>query len=163
MSQPIAELEKLLTQLVAEHQQLLKSVDAHATAMRTMALADLAAAGSAIEQCRTRIVFLEGRRRLAIGQIVRLHKVPPTASLAEIAAIVPQYKLSLLKLRDQLKTLTTQIARKTNVSGKVAGALLGHLNTAVRLIAGAVKQANVYTKQGTPSTRQRIGVMEAVA
>ncbi|HEX8340646.1 MAG TPA: flagellar export chaperone FlgN [Tepidisphaeraceae bacterium] len=163
MSQPIAELEKVLTQLVAEHGQLLKCVDAHASAMRTMAVADLAAAGSAIEQSRTRIMFLEGRRRLAIAQIVRLHKVPPTASLAEIAAAAPQYKLSLLKLRDQLKALTTQIARKTNVSGKVAGALLGHLNTAVRLIAGAVKQANVYTKQGTPSTRQRIGVMEAVA
>jgi hypothetical protein len=163
LSQAIAELEKLLGQLVTEHGQLLKCVDAHGVAMRSLRTEDLIAAGSEIEKCRTRILFLEARRRMALQQITRLHKVPPTASLGEIADLVPQYKLSLLKLREQLRQLTGQIGRKTKISGAVAGALLGHLNTAVRLIAGAVQQANVYTKQGTPSARQRIGVIEAVA
>ena len=41
-------------------------------------------------------------------------------------------------------------------------ALLGHLNTVVRLIAGAVERAGVYTKTGAPQMSNRIGVMEAV-
>jgi hypothetical protein len=44
----------------------------------------------------------------------------------------------------------------------LAGAVLGHLNTVVRLIAGAVEQAGVYTKQGVPQVSARIGVIEAV-
>ena len=115
---PIAELEKLLTQLVAEHQTMLQCLDAHQAAMRQFRLDDLAIASSGIEQSRTRIAFLETRRRLTMQQVVRLHKVSPTAPLAEIANIVPQYKLSLLRLREQLKQLAGQIARKSTVSGK---------------------------------------------
>jgi hypothetical protein len=36
------------------------------------------------------------------------------------------------------------------------------LNTVVRLIAGAVEQAGVYTKTGSPKVSGRIGVLEAV-
>ena len=44
----------------------------------------------------------------------------------------------------------------------LAGAVLGHLNTVVRLIAGAVERAGIYTKSGVPQVSNRIGVMEAV-
>jgi hypothetical protein len=59
--------------------------------------------------------------------------------------------------------LAWKIAENTHVAGRVTGAFLGHLNTAVRLISGAVQHAGVYTKYGTPRVSQRIGVMEAVA
>ena len=163
LSIAIAELEKVLGQLVAEHATLLTRFQEHAAAMPALRLGDLAAAGQAIEASRTRIVFLESRRKLAIAQVVRLHKVSPTASLAELAELSPPHRLALLKHREQLRALVAQIARRGTISAKVAGAMLGHLNSAVRLIAGAVQQANVYTRHGTPGTRQRIGVMEAVA
>jgi hypothetical protein len=40
--------------------------------------------------------------------------------------------------------------------------VLGHLNTAMRLFAGAVGQSGTYTKNGVPRVSARIGVMEAV-
>lgn len=162
MSAPIAELEKLLTMLLAEHRTLLAAVTAHQDAMRSFRFDDLTGAQDAIEASRTRIVMAEARRRVTVQQIVRLHKLPATASLTQIAEVAPQHKQSLLKLRDELKLLAGQITRKTTVSSKVAGALLGHLNTVVRLVAGAVQQAAVYTKQGMPTVSARIGVMEAV-
>ena len=55
-----------------------------------------------------------------------------------------------------------QISNRVTVAGRLAGALLGHLNTAVRLIAGAVEQAGLYTRDGSPKVSGRIGVMEAV-
>ena len=76
---------------------------------------------------------------------------------------LPPAKASLLKRRDELKLVTGVISRKTVVSGKIAGALLGHLNTVVRLVAGAVQGAAVYTRQGTHKVNARIGGLEAVA
>jgi hypothetical protein len=55
-----------------------------------------------------------------------------------------------------------QISDRTHVAGRLASAVLGHLNTALRLFAGAVGQAGVYTKAGVPKVANRIGVMEAV-
>jgi hypothetical protein len=47
------------------------------------------------------------------------------------------------------------------VSARVAQSLLGHLNTAVRLLAGAVERGGgVYTKQGAPKLTRRIGSIE---
>ncbi|MBC7783354.1 MAG: flagellar export chaperone FlgN [Burkholderiales bacterium] len=162
MSAPIAELEKLLTRMLAEHRLLLVALEAHQSAMKTFRIDDLAEAAEAVEASRTQLVLHEARRRIVIQQIVRLHKIAPNASLAEIADASPPHRVNLLKIRDELRMITAQITRKTSVSAKVAGTLLGHLNTVVRLIAGAVQQAAVYTKQGMPPVTARIGVMEAV-
>ncbi len=160
---PTAELEKLLAQLVNEHRTLLNAVELHLEAMRTFKYEFLAQANETIEASRTRIVMLEARRRIVIQQLCRLNKLPANASLQQIAEVAtPQGKVALMKLRDELKVITGQVARKTNVSSRVATAMLGHLNTVVRLVAGAVQQAAVYTKQGMPTVAARIGVMEAV-
>ncbi len=163
MSVPIAELEKLLTLIVAEHRVLSDAVQAHQNAMRTFKVDQLATAQAALELSRTKLLGYEAKRRIVIQQIARLHKIPVTASLQQIADAAPQYRKNLLKLRDELKLITGQISRKTTISSKVAGAMLGHLNTVVRVVAGAVQQAAVYTKQGMPTVSARIGVMEAVA
>ena len=42
------------------------------------------------------------------------------------------------------------------------GAVLGHLNTIVRLISGSVSKAGIYNKRGVPRMTNRIGVIEAV-
>ncbi len=162
MSTTIVELEKVLQKMVLDHRNLLNQVQVHQEAMKKFKVEEMSATGEAIESIRKQILATESRRRALVQQVARLHKLPANASLSEIAGAVPQYKASLLKLRDELKFLTAQISRKTTVSSKVAGTLLGHLNTVVRLIAGAVQQAAVYTKQGMPPTNARIGVMEAV-
>ena len=55
-----------------------------------------------------------------------------------------------------------KVADRSFVANKVASAVLGHLNTIVRLLAGAVERAGVYTKHGVPKVSARIGAMEAV-
>jgi len=68
----------------------------------------------------------------------------------------------LLQLRDQLRAIMREIADRAVVAGRLAQAVLGHLNTAMRLFADAVGQAGTYTKYGVPRVSARIGVMEAV-
>ena len=162
MTAQITELEKILGQIIAEHRTLLAALELHLGSLRTLKFEGVQQAVTAIEQSRTRIVLHDAKRRLVMQQLTRLYKLPADASLSDVAAVLPQHKPSLMKLRDQLKQITASIANKTTVSSRVAGAMLGHLNTVVRLVAGAVQQASVYTRQGVPTVSGRIGMMEAV-
>ncbi|HEX8325836.1 MAG TPA: hypothetical protein VF595_18170 [Tepidisphaeraceae bacterium] len=162
MSPTIAELEKALAAQVAEHRILLAAVNAHLDAMRTFSLPDITAAADAVEASRGRAVHHEKRRLALMAQVVRTHKLQANVTLAEIAVAVPAHRMSLMRLRDELRELTADIAARTGVSAKVAAAMMGHLNTVVRLVAGAVKTAAVYTKQGQRTVANRVGVMEAV-
>ena len=159
----LLDLEAILQALITEHGKLLKHVEAYQAAMKAVDLKAMDAAGNLQEATRLRINGLESRRRLLTQQIARLLKIDGTPTLAQIAELQPARKAALLKLRDELKSVMTQIANRSHVAGKLAGAVLGHLNTVVRLLAGAVEHAGVYTKHGVPQVSARIGVMEAVA
>ena len=162
MLRQLADLESALQQLVAEHRKLLGLVEAQYAAMRATDLAALAAAAHGQESCRLRIAALEARRRGVVQVLARGSKIDGPVTIAKLAALFPQRRDALLQLRDELKAAAGAIATRTKVSAKVAGAVLGHLNTVVRLLAGAVERAGVYTKDGVPQVSRRIGVMEAV-
>ena len=81
---------------------------------------------------------------------------------AELADLHPPHRATLLALRDEIKSIAGQITSRTHVAARLSSAVLGHLNTVVRLLAGAVEKAGLYTKHGVPSVSSRIGVMEAV-
>lgn len=159
---PIADLESILTQQIAEHRKLLAFCDAQQTAMKAFDLKAMEEVTHLAEACRLRIATAENKRKALTTAIAKALRLPPDARLTQIADAVPQYKPSLLKLRAELKDVMEQIQKRTFIAGKVAGAVLGHLNTVVRLIAGAVEKAGLYTKQGVPKVSARIGVMEAV-
>ena len=162
MVRQLADLELALQQLVAEHRKLLASMDAQQAAMRVMDLNAMDVALNAQEASRLRISALETKRRTTVSLLTRGVKVEAPVTLTKVAALYPQRRDALLKLRDELKDVATTIAARTKVSGKVAGAVRGHLNTVVRLRAGAVERAGVYTKDGIPRVSGRIGIMEAV-
>jgi hypothetical protein len=79
-----------------------------------------------------------------------------------LAAVFPQRREPLFALRDALRDVMEKIQTKATIASRLAGAVLGHLNTAVRLLAGAVEHAGIYTKNGTPRVAARIGAIEAV-
>ena len=162
MVRQLADLETALQQLVAEHRKLLGFVEAQYAAMRVMDLAALGAAANAQEACRLRIATLETKRRAIVQLLARGTKIDGPVTVTKLAALFPQRRDALLQLRDELKTVATNISTRTKVAARVAGAVLGHLNTVVRLLAGSVERAGVYTKDGTPQVSRRIGVMEAV-
>ena len=162
MSRQVTELEGVLQLMIDEHRRMLATVIAQQAAMKTLKLDAMQDAMHRQESSRLRIANLDMRRRLLAQQIAKLSRVNGEMSLAQVATVYPQSGPKLLKLRDDLKALIKQIADRTHVAGRVAAAVLGHLNTAMRLFAGAVGQSGVYTKHGTPRVANRIGVMDAV-
>jgi hypothetical protein len=162
MSRLIFDLESVLQQLIVEHRKLLKHVEAHQNAMKTMALDEIDKAASQQEASRLRIGSLETMRRAVVLQITQQHKLSGEVTITRLAQLFPQRGEALVKLREELKKTIMQIQAKTHIAGRLAGAVLGHLNTVVRLIAGAVERAGIYTKAGVPQVSNRIGMMEAV-
>jgi hypothetical protein len=158
----IHDLEALLDQLIAEHRKLLGLVQQHASAMRSLDLQAMDSIARQQDACRMRIAGIENRRKSLIQQIMRQHRLPVEPTLSQVADLYPLAAAALLGKRDVLRTLATDVALRANVAGKLASTVLGHLNTAVRAIAGAVQQAGVYTRSGLPKVSGRIGAMEAV-
>lgn len=162
MSRQLVELEHILGLLVVEHRKLLEQVDAQQTAMRTMQTESMENIIALQESTRLRIATLDTKRRTLAIQIGKLVRLPGEPTLAQLSQAFPARAIALRHLRDDLRGLVEAIQSKTTVGARLAGAMLGHLNTAVRLIAGAVQQAGVYTKNGTPRVSARIGAIEAV-
>jgi len=163
MSRQVSELEGLLQQLVDEHQKLLVHVDNHQRAMKTFDLKAMDDVCRLQEAARIRIANLEAKRRNLVVTIARAHRMNQTPTLPDLATMYPANGPRLLALRDTLKATIAQLQTRTHVAGRLAGAVVGHLNTVVRLLAGAVERAGIYTKDGVPKVSNRIGVMEAVA
>lgn len=162
MSRQLLELENVLQLLVEEHKRLMTHVQAQQLAMKALALDAMQDAMHRQESSRMRITALDQRRRLLAQQLAKLARVSGELTIPQLAAAFPQSGPKLLALRTELKSLIQQIADRTHVAGRLASAVLGHLNTAMRLFAGAVGQAGTYTKHGVPKVTARIGVMEAV-
>jgi FlgN protein len=163
MSRQLVELETILTGLIAEHRELLVEVDRHETAMKKVDLEGMEKSRRIQEELRQRIAHLDSRRRAVVQQLAMTVKQPAaTMTISKLAELHPQSAPRLLKLRDELKDLATKISQRTRVGAKMASAVLGHLNTVVRLLAGAMQQAGIYTKKGMPKLAERIGAIEAV-
>lgn len=162
MSRLVCDLEPVLTGLVEEHRKLLALAEQHEQALRKLDLKAIEQFATEQEGIRLRIAMWENRRRAIVQQITRTLRLDPNTTLPKLAALHPPKRDVLLKLRDELKRLAAAVSARVQVAGRVAGAVLGHLNTAVRLLAGAVERAGVYTKQGTPHLSRRIGSIEAV-
>jgi hypothetical protein len=162
MSRQLAELETILIQLIAEHDKLLHALESHQAAMKTLNMKGMDETARLQETSRLKIMTLETRRKMMANQLAATLRLAGPPTLLKLAEAMPHDGNRLLELRDQLKEKIAQVSSRAHVAGRLAGAVLGHLNTAVRLVAGAVEQAGLYTKQGVPQVSARIGVLEAV-
>ncbi|HZZ43231.1 MAG TPA: flagellar export chaperone FlgN [Tepidisphaeraceae bacterium] len=163
MSRLPSELEAHLQQLILEHRKLLRFVESHQAAMRIMDLKAMDVSAGQQEACRLRIAGIENKRRMLVPILAKQANLSPgQTTVSALADAYPQRRKELLALRDELRQAIGEVAARTNVAGKLAGAVLGHLNTVVRIIAGAVEQAGVYTRQGTPRVAARLGIIDAV-
>src|SRR6267142_5877592 len=162
MQKEVAQLQLVLQQLIAEHEKLLVQLSNQQSAMKKLDLPAIDQLTGLQDATRMRIAALDGKRKTLVNQLAGMLKLTGATTLSRLAESLPQHKQPLLALREQLKAKVNEVATRSTVAGRVAGALLGHLNTVVRLLAGAVEQAGIYTKQGTPQVSARIGVIEAV-
>ena len=162
MSRQLAELEIVLAQLVAEHRGLLKQLTVQQAAMQAFNLDAIEAGVREQDAARRRIAALEVRRRGLTDQLAKLLRVPGKLTLARLADLHPPRRAELLRLRAELRQAIAETGARATIAGKLSAAVLGHLNTVVRLLAGAVEKAGVYTRTGAPQMSRRIGMMEAV-
>jgi hypothetical protein len=162
MSRHITDLHTVLAQLIVEHRRLLELLDAQHAAMKVFDLNVMADLMPRQEMARLRIIDLENKRRWLTRQIAAVHKLEGEPRLSQMAQMFPQHTAALLKSRDELRDVATQISRRSQTSGRLASAVLGHLNTVVRLLASAAQRAGLYTRRGIPRVGSRIGVMDAV-
>jgi len=162
MSRQVLELESILQLMLVEHRKLLKQVEAHAAAMKTLNVRAMEEAGHQQEAMRLRITALENQRRQIVAQLAKANQIQGGLTVSQVARLYPQNAPALLQLRGELKAVMTQVTNRLQIAGKIAGAVLGHLNTVVRLFAGAVEGAGLYTKRGVPKVASRIGAMNAV-
>ena len=162
MSRQVSELEEILIELIAEHQRLLKQLHAQQIAMSKKDLGEMEVLAKSQEASRRRVMSLEARRRNVIVQVSRAHNFRGEMKIQDVAGFYPQRSDVLMKHREMLKDLIEQVSNRAKIAGRLAGAIVGHLNTMVRLVAGAVEKAGLYTKDGVPSVSARVGVMEAM-
>jgi hypothetical protein len=162
MSRHISDLQVILMQLAAEHRKLFDQLEAQHAAMKKFELPLIADWITRSESTRLRINDLESRRRNLMRQITVSLKLPEEPRITRLAELFPAQAENLLKARTELRDLATRIARRTQNSSRLASAVLGHLNTVVRLLAGAAERAGLYNKQGIPRVVSRLGVMDAV-
>lgn len=162
MSRQVLELETILQQMLLEHRKLLKHVDAHAAAMKAFDVKAMDDAGNQQEAIRLRIAQMENRRQAVMVQLARIHRVETLPTMSDVVRFYPQQSAGLIRTRHELNAVIAQLKARMHVTGKVATAVLGHLNTVVRILAGAVAGAGLYTKQGVPKVAPRIGAMNAI-
>src|SRR6476660_3527261 len=124
MSRLVFDLESVLQQLIVEHRKLLKHLDAHQAAMKTLALDAMDVASNQQEASRLRIVTLENSRRAIVQQIAQQNKLGGDVTMTRLASIFPQRGPALMKLRDELKKTINQMQTRTHIAGRLAGAVL---------------------------------------
>jgi hypothetical protein len=158
----LAELETILQHLVTEHEKLVHQLDEQQSAMKKLDLRALEEISKLQEATRLRIASLEARRRATVSQLSPALKIQGPATLSKVIEASAANQPKLPDLRARLKDLMDQIATRSHIASRLAVAVLGHLNTMVRLLATAVDQPGVYTKHGAPQVTARIGVLEAI-
>lgn len=157
-----SELERIMRQLIETHRSLIGAMESHQTAMKAMDPKAMERAGQDQQSLRRRILLLERQRIAATAARGRQLRLDQPVTLTMLAQADPQRGQVLMKLRQELKSLVEEAARRSQIASRLAGAVLGHLNTALRFVGGAMSQAGVYTRGGSPRMAGRIGVIEAV-
>jgi hypothetical protein len=163
MSRQVLDLEAVLEQLIDEHRKLLAQVERQFDAVKNYQPREMVDIAALQDATRLRVLKLDSQRRVLTQQIARLYKIEGELTISKLMEMFPAEAPKLGRQRDELRQLMETIRSRTRICGRVASAVLGHLNTVVRLLAGAVERAGVYTKSGMPRVSARIGAMEAVA
>lgn len=148
---PLADLERVLRQQIAAYRELVTLLDQHRAVLESMQLQPILEANKRQQQLRDRLAKLEQLRTAALRKA-------GGGTLGDVAAKHGAGGFTLLKLRRELKELADEVGTRSRVAANIAGGMLGHLNTAVRVLIEAAGEGGVYTKDGTPKLTGRRGV-----
>ncbi len=150
----LADLEKLLAEQVRAYRGLAELLDEHRAALADMDLARVLKLTKDHAKRREELVRLDRRRQ------AMLTRLGGTGTLADLAERHPGRGKALRRLREELIRVTDDARARGKLAAGVAGGVLGHLNTAVRLLAEAAGGGAAYAKDGTrrPNLRRVVEV-----
>lgn len=151
MDKALAELESLLTQLIAEHRQLLEQLRGKQQAMRSAKPAEVEARCTQEQAIVYRIGRLETQRQDAVRRITAM--IDPAArstlSITQIADRVEEpLRGRLLVLRQQLRELIETVRRENEVARIATEGLLKHVQGIIQQVAAAMG-AGTYGRRGS--------------
>ena len=109
---------------------------------------------------RDELVRLERRRRAMLRRLAGPGGEEPT--LAQLADRHPPRAKVLRRLREELVRATDDVGRRGKLAAGVAGGVLGHVNTALRLLGEAAGRDGRYTAHGTAAVGRGRSVVEAL-
>ncbi|MEM6314396.1 MAG: flagellar export chaperone FlgN [Planctomycetota bacterium] len=153
---PLADLERILRQQIAVYRELDKLLAEHRVALEGMALQPILDVNKKQAVLRDRLAKLEQHRRAIFDKL-------GAESLTELATKHGPQGLTLLKLRRELQRVTGEVGTQSKLTSKIAAGMLGHLNTAVRVLAEAAGETGLYDKHGNPKLRRRRVAVYAAA
>jgi hypothetical protein len=161
MSRQLTEIQGIVGQLIVEHQKLLAQMETAHIAMKATDLNAMDAILNQQEATRLRIAGFESRRKALALQVGQSFKISGDLTITKLAELFPQHRLQLIKQRDELRGVMAKISQRSYVTASVSTAVLGHLNLVLRLLAGAIERAGLYTRDGLPRMASRIGIIDA--
>jgi hypothetical protein len=156
------ELQTNLTQLLAEHRKQLAQLESQYTAMKKLDINTMFDLATAMEATRLRLIMLDGKRKAICHQIATACKLKEELTVTRIIELFPPHAAPFVTLRTELREVAGKISKRTFLASKLSCSVVGHLNTALRLLSSAVERAGLYTRNGVPRGPTRIGVMDAV-
>ena len=149
MSRHVLEIETVLAALLDEHRKLLAALDG-STPPCALDSDGIEQASRCAGKDPTANRHVGAPASLAGGAGRQGDAVERGTQRFAPGGAFPARSAPLSKLRDELRDLVGQIRSRSNTASRLVTAMLGHLNGAVRLIAGAMEQAGVYNKSGAP-------------
>jgi hypothetical protein len=158
----LTELQASLTQLLAEYRKQLAQLEAQYAAMKKFDINSMFDLATAMEATRLRLITLDDKRKLICHQIATACKLKEELTVTRIIELFPPHAAPFVALRKDLREVAGKISKRTFLASKLSCSVVGHLNTALRLLSAAVERAGLYTRNGVPRGPTRIGVMDAV-
>lgn len=153
-TQPLADLERILRQQIAVYKELGLLLDEHRDALEAMKLEPILAVNKKQADLRNRLGKLEQHRKAIFTKL-------GGKTLTELANRHGAGGATILKLRTELQRITDQVGQQSRLTSKIAAGMLGHLNTAVRVLTEAAGQTGLYDKHGSPKLRRRMSLYMA--
>ena len=155
-------LEEVLRSLAGAQSDLTDLLEQQHTAMTGLDTAAMDKCASRQESLHRRVMQLEHERRTLVHNLATSTGLSSGATLRDLAdafaAEDPQRRLRLLELRDLLRQRSAHAAKRGRRCSRVAGSVLGSINTALRLLT----RSCIYSKTGNFQMPPRRPRMEAV-
>ncbi|MEL7238190.1 MAG: flagellar export chaperone FlgN, partial [Planctomycetota bacterium] len=142
------QLEQVLSKLADAQNDLTDLLEQQHQAMTKLNTGVMDNCARRQESLHRRVMQLEHERRSLVLSLATAAGLPAGATLRDLAdayaAHAPERRVRLLELRDLLRKRSAHAAKRGRRCGRVAGSVLGSINTALRLLT----RSCIYNKSG---------------